>query len=185
MELKMKKQVKLLLLCLLIGVVIAGCGVKSPPGQSPLETDQESLGQAKKTEAASESETSLEEENVIPTDLPPTEEPTSTCTPQLEEKVDPIDVTPVVISGEEKEEMIAKVKADLASRLGISQDQISLVSAEAVTWNNSSLGCPKQGGMYLQVLTPGYKIILVFDGDKYSYHTDDSNEYILCDNITL
>jgi hypothetical protein len=86
----------------------------------------------------------------------------------------------VITGGEKKEEMIAKVKADLASRLGISEEEITVVSAEAKTWNDASLGCPEKGMMYAQVLTPGYRIILEVDGKQYDYRTDDMGHFKLC-----
>ena len=182
-----KIESTIILLCVLIGVLMAGCGVKSPPGQSPTEVDLVPPGQVKKTEVenvrdAGEETTSVAPEEIFPA---PTEEPTSTCTAQPEEITNPVEATPVVVSWGEKEAMIAKVKADLASRVAISVDEISLASVEAVTWNDSSLGCPSAGGMYLQVLTPGYKIILMAEGKEYSYHTDESNKYILCNNLSL
>lgn len=78
------------------------------------------------------------------------------------------------------EEALARVKADLASRLGVTKDEISLVNAVAVTWNDTSLGCPEKGMMYTQVLTPGYRIILEVDGTQYDYRTDDLGYFILC-----
>jgi hypothetical protein len=172
----------ILLLSILIGLLIAGCGVKSPPDQSPTEAEQEPPGQIKKTEEIGESDAFLEEENILPTDLSPTEEPTSTTPPK---QIFPDPTKPAMISDGENEGMVSKVKADLASRLGVSQEGISLVSMEAMVWNDSSLGCPSPGGMYLQVLTPGYKITLSVDGKEYVYHTDEGNKYLLCNNISL
>ena len=178
---RVKKEMGFLAILILIGVLLAGCGVQVSSGT---EDDKEPPGQAKQTEVEEVENTSGEpgeEEIALPTDLPPTEEPTPTFTPQAEEKTDPVDPTPAVIIGGEKEDMIAKCKADLASRLGISQDQISVVSAVAVTWNNSSLGCPEKGMMYTQVLTPGYRIILEADGTQYDYRTGNSGNILLCE----
>jgi hypothetical protein len=58
--------------------------------------------------------------------------------------------------------------------LGISQEAITVVSAQAMTWNDSSLGCPVAGMMYTQVITPGYQIILKANGVEYDYRTDQS-----------
>ncbi len=87
----------------------------------------------------------------------------------------------MVITGGEKEEIIAKVKADLASRLGISEDEITVVSAEAKTWSDSSLDCPEEGMMYAQVITSGYRIILEVDGKQYDYRIDQSEKFMLCE----
>ncbi|OEU72367.1 MAG: hypothetical protein BA864_06390 [Desulfuromonadales bacterium C00003093] len=81
--------------------------------------------------------------------------------------------SPIAEEGMSKEEALAKVKADLASRLGVTENEISVVSVEAITWNDTSLGCPEKGMMYAQVLTHGYRIILKAGGKQYDYRTDD------------
>lgn len=88
--------------------------------------------------------------------------------------------SPIAEEGMGKKEALAKVKADLASRLGVKENEISLVSVEAVTWNDTSLGCPEKGMMYVQVLTPGYRIILEAGGKQYDYRTDDRGYFKLC-----
>jgi hypothetical protein len=61
--------------------------------------------------------------------------------------------------------------ADLAQRLGIAPDAISVISIEPVEWPDASLGCAKPGMMYAQVVTPGYRIVLEAGGKTYEYHT--------------
>lgn len=61
--------------------------------------------------------------------------------------------------------------ADLAAHLSIAVDAITVVSVEEVEWNDASLGCPKPGMMYAQVITPGHRIVLEVDGKIYEYHT--------------
>ena len=176
------KGIRFLLVMLLIGILLAGCGVAV---SSSTEDEKEPPGQAKKTEVEEiegESEELGEEEILLPseTSLSEIEEPTPTFTVETEEKVDSGEATPVVITGGEKEDMIAKVKQDLVSRLGISIDQITVFIAQTVTWSDSSLGCPEKGMMYTQVLTPGYKIILEYNGTKYDYRTNDSGYFKIC-----
>ena len=71
--------------------------------------------------------------------------------------------------------LISDAKADLAARASVSPDAIQVKSAEAVQWNDASLGCPKRGVMYIQVITPGYLIVLQAAGKEWEYHgTKDS-----------
>jgi hypothetical protein len=70
--------------------------------------------------------------------------------------------------------------ADLAQKLQISADQISLSSMESVTWPDASLGCPKRGVAYIQALTPGFKLILGANGKSYPYHTDENETVVFC-----
>ena len=51
---------------------------------------------------------------------------------------------------------------------------------EAVEWSDASLGCPQEGFMYAQVITPGYLIILEAQGEQYEYHTDQTTNVVLC-----
>ncbi|HNK63200.1 MAG TPA: hypothetical protein PKL78_00910 [Anaerolineales bacterium] len=68
----------------------------------------------------------------------------------------------------------------LAEKLQISADQIQITAVEAVTWPDSSLGCPQPNGMYLQVLTPGFNLTLEANGTSYPYHTDSGETVVLC-----
>jgi hypothetical protein len=79
------------------------------------------------------------------------------------------------------EAALAAAKADLAQRLGMSEEDILATSIEAVQWSDSSLGCPKPGMMYLQVITPGFRIMLQAQGQAYEYHTDQGRNAVLCD----
>ena len=60
---------------------------------------------------------------------------------------------------------------DLAQRLGVAKSAITLVKIEAVEWPDASLGCPRPGMMYAQVITPGYLVVLRASGRNYEYHT--------------
>ena len=64
--------------------------------------------------------------------------------------------------------------ADLAGQLGIAAEAITVRSVEAVEWPDASLGCPKPGMMYAQVITPGYRIVLEANGQSYEYHAGRS-----------
>ncbi len=78
------------------------------------------------------------------------------------------------------EKIITQAKTDLAQRLTIDPGQTELVEVSSVTWPDGSLGCGIPGSEYLQVLIPGYKILLTADGQRYTYHTDTGNQIILC-----
>lgn len=50
---------------------------------------------------------------------------------------------------------------------------VKIKSVEKVDWNDSSLGAPEEGMVYLQVITPGFKLVLEVEGDLYTYHTSN------------
>jgi hypothetical protein len=78
------------------------------------------------------------------------------------------------------EESLAAAIADLVEQAGLAEEEIRLVSMEAVEWRDASLGCPQEGFMYAQVITPGYLIILEAAGQEYEYHTDQRANVVLC-----
>ncbi len=63
-----------------------------------------------------------------------------------------------------------RARADLASRLGVAPDQITVESVAAHTWNDASLDLPEPGMMYAQVITSGFIVTLSQDGKAYEYH---------------
>ena len=69
--------------------------------------------------------------------------------------------------------------ADLSKQTGIPADQITVTSVEPMDWPDTSLGCPQEGMMYAQVITPGYLIILAAQGQQYEYHTDQQGTNVV------
>ncbi len=79
--------------------------------------------------------------------------------------------------------MVGRVQADLAERLSAPPGAtMTLLSAEAVVWPDASLGCPRPNTGYIQVETPGYRIVLLANGGDYTYHTDARDNFVLCMN---
>ncbi len=68
----------------------------------------------------------------------------------------------------------------LASELNVPREQITVVRFEAHDWPDSSLGCPQPGRTYLQVITPGYRVILAAGGREYEYHTNQTAMVTRC-----
>ena len=83
-------------------------------------------------------------------------------------------------AGEVPPDLLQALLNDLAKRLGIPVDQITVVHSQAVEWNDSSLGCPQPGMMYLQVITPGFRVVLAAQDQLYNYHTGHRGSFILC-----
>jgi hypothetical protein len=80
--------------------------------------------------------------------------------------------------------LIEKIKEDLAKRLSITMAEIKVLESSEVVWPDSSLGCPQKGMAYLQVLTPGYLILLEYANHQYEYHAGLSQDYMYCTNPT-
>lgn len=88
---------------------------------------------------------------------------------------------PTHIVGEVPDSTLDTVKKDLAKRLGTSVDDLEVIKAESITWNDGSLGCPKPGQNYTQALVPGYWIVLLRGDEEYDYRASESGHFFLCE----
>lgn len=152
-------------LVLACAAIIAGCGTA---------TTQPPATVAAPTVAPSPSQTAAP----LPTAPPSqTAAPTDTLaarpgqTPVEGQVVNPASVPP---------QLVEQARADLSRRLGLPAASFEVRRASAVEWPDSSLGCPKPGFMYSQIVTPGYLIVLTTNNREYEYHSDASR-VILCE----
>ena len=106
------------------------------------------------------------------TPLPP-EKPPASPIPMGSETA-PVGVNPALLE---------LAKTDLAQRLSVAANQITVVSSEYVDWPDSSLGCPEPGMAYSQVITPGYRFILQYGQKQYDYHTGLRSTLVLCTKL--
>jgi hypothetical protein len=69
---------------------------------------------------------------------------------------------------------------DAAAHLGVSMADVHVDRVEPRQWGDSSLGCPRPGLMYSQIVTPGFLIIISGAGKILEYHTDTRDRVVLC-----
>jgi hypothetical protein len=67
----------------------------------------------------------------------------------------------------------------LAADLGIGREGIEVDTVRAVEWRDSSLGCPKPGVAYLDVIKPGHRVTLRADGQIHVVH-EAGNKAFVC-----
>jgi len=84
------------------------------------------------------------------------------------------------VTGEVPQEIIAKLRADLAKQPGVDASQARVVTAQAVTWPNGALGCAQPGEIYTQALVPGYRVEFEAGGRIYAYHAAERGYFKLC-----
>ena len=77
-------------------------------------------------------------------------------------------------------QQLSFAKKDLADRLGIDQESITIKAARQVTWNSGALGCPKPGMSYTQALVPGVLILFDVSGKPYGYHAQKGGKPFHC-----
>ena len=69
--------------------------------------------------------------------------------------------------------LVDKAVDDVNERLDVPKENITVVKVEATEFSDTSLGVPKPGQSYAQVITPGYIIVLEVDDAHYVYHGAD------------
>lgn len=110
-------------------------------------------------------------------DIRPTAESTASPT------IDPSSTSITIEAG--MQNLIDKAIADLAQRLAVPRNEIDLLEATSVVWPDGSLGCPQEGMLYAQVLTPGYLIRLQWGEQEFEYHASRGTTVIFCENPNL
>jgi len=70
----------------------------------------------------------------------------------------------------DREDETQQTMLDLAARVNTTPAKIEVLEAVSVVWRDSSMGCPKPGFDYLQVLTKGVRIRLRFGLKVFEYH---------------
>jgi len=87
--------------------------------------------------------------------------------------------------GSTENQLVVAAREDLADRLGIPVEQIELITLEAVTWPDGSLGCPEPGVEYIQVQREGTLIRLRVGTRIYQYHSGGSRPPFLCEHPSV
>ena len=59
-----------------------------------------------------------------------------------------------------------------AAELGVDVAAIQVVSVEEATWRNSCLGVDRLNEMCMDVITPGFRVVLSVDGQEIAVHTN-------------
>jgi hypothetical protein len=85
------------------------------------------------------------------------------------------------VTGEVPESLLNKIVDDLVARTGADRQSIEVVRAEAVVWNDGSLGCPQPGMEYTQMLVDGYWVVLRAGGQDYDFRATQAGYFILCE----
>ena len=75
--------------------------------------------------------------------------------------------------------VVDPVVAEVARLAAVPTDQVVVVSAEAVTFPDGSLGCPQPGMVYTQAMVDGYKIVAEAGSKTYDFRGTGSS-FRLC-----
>lgn len=89
------------------------------------------------------------------------------------------------IVGEIPADLMAKLSDDVQKRAGVAAEAIVTLRAEAVTWDDGSLGCPQPGMFYTQALVDGYWVVLQVGDVVYDYRTSGTAYFVLCEQPSI
>lgn len=70
----------------------------------------------------------------------------------------------------------------LAEFLAVDPGEIKVHSLSPMEWPDSSLGCPKPGMSYLQVITPGHRAVLQHKSSVYLVHMARGKAFVCVKN---
>ena len=102
--------------------------------------------------------------------------PAATATARIEPQQ-----TPLPPAADPKTLVTNLVKQDVAKRTGVSIESVVVTLVEEHEWPDSSLGCPKPGFAYAQVIIIGWLVQAQAAGKSFEYHTgNDSSLLVLC-----
>jgi hypothetical protein len=90
--------------------------------------------------------------------------------------------TPVTGTGEVPGSVIDAAKADAAERAGVDVADVTLVSADAIDWPSGALGCPRMGFLYIDVITPGFRVVVRAGDRDYDYRAARDGAIRWCEN---
>jgi hypothetical protein len=157
----MRNRPILLVLVLIMALTLplAGCTNALTPPSATESTDQIPPPEPSATEGAP----------VLP-EREPSETPERLETPESSPLVEEVPA-----------EILEGIITDLVQRTGAARGDIQAVKAEAVVWNDASLGCPKKGEVYIQILIKGYWVILEVEGVEYDYRVSGTGHFTLCE----
>ena len=99
----------------------------------------------------------------------PSETPAPTSTPQS-----------VRADSQVPEGILAPILKEAARVANVPPQQLTIVRAEAVVWNDGSLGCPEPGMEYTQALINGYWVVIKAAAQTYDFRVDRGGSFRLC-----
>jgi hypothetical protein len=105
--------------------------------------------------------------------------PLADATPPTSTAAEPM---PSGLTGAVPEALLAEILADASERAGVPADELEVLTANAVTFNDGSLGCPQPGMFYTQALVDGYHVVVRGPEGDLDYRAAQRGGFRLCEN---
>jgi hypothetical protein len=89
--------------------------------------------------------------------------------------------SPSTAGGTVSPAIIEAVKVEIAKDAGVSPRDVTIVSADAVTFPDGSLGCPEPGMNYIQVQVDGFIVVGTVAGTTFDYRGSGATDLRRCE----
>jgi hypothetical protein len=76
--------------------------------------------------------------------------------------------------------ILDRILNEAAALANVAREQLVIVRAEPVVWNDGSLGCPEPGMSYTQALVNGYWVVIDAAGQRYDFRVGGGGSFRLC-----
>jgi hypothetical protein len=77
-------------------------------------------------------------------------------------------------------DIIERLRHEAARQAGVPLDSVSVLESQAVTWPDSGFGCSGPDESTLQVLTPGFRVVMQAGDRRLEYRGDRRGHFSLC-----
>lgn len=84
------------------------------------------------------------------------------------------------VKGEVPQRILDPILKEAAALAKIEREQLVVVRAESVVWNDGSLGCPEPGMEYAEALVNGYWVVIEAAGQMYDFRVGRDGSFRLC-----
>jgi hypothetical protein len=85
---------------------------------------------------------------------------------------------PAIIPPGGAPEAVNEVLQTVSRMEGVPIESVQLVNFEAREWPDGCLGLPEPEEQCIQVITPGYLVVLQVNGEQFEYRTDETGSII-------
>ncbi len=168
-------------------ILLAGCGVATPTAQPTSATQQQTpapTAVSVPTLAAASPPAPTSPSAAPATSSPvPAARPSATAAPRPKPTLQPKPPTaqPSEVPVMPPSDNARTVIEQHSLAFNVDRATISVLIDEEVAWPSSALGCPKPGMNYLDVISPGFRVVIEQGGRQYSYHAGRNGNFFLCD----
>lgn len=95
-----------------------------------------------------------------------------------EEEIFPSPTIGIIITQEEVNMIFEKVRPLIAEQLQVSPDEIRLLEIASVEWPDGCLGLASPDEMCIQVITPGYRLLIGINDKTHEVRTDQNGNTV-------